>query len=241
MRCRSSARCRRRSTSGSSSASRSPGSRRARTLGNPFAGDGAFLVDARGVFMKEKKLLPEYLGLPVIVGCVERNARGRQRRRVVRSEGRARAAAPEHAQLHADAFSGARDRCLERLLPRRDGQEPHAGDVRLRQSRSATAAARAVPRLLATTANRELETVNLLVQRNIPVTFAKTAAEIINETIDPEGEEPKILKAMPVSPSAKTPRPQPATAKSKSTAADVEGAQSDAGAKAEGRTKRDGK
>ncbi|MBA2431299.1 MAG: FtsQ-type POTRA domain-containing protein, partial [Chthoniobacterales bacterium] len=31
--------------------------------------DGAFLVDARGVLMKEKKLLAEYLGLPVIVGC----------------------------------------------------------------------------------------------------------------------------------------------------------------------------
>jgi len=26
-------------------------------------------VDARGVLMKEKKLLPEYLGLPLILGC----------------------------------------------------------------------------------------------------------------------------------------------------------------------------
>ena len=42
---------------------------------------------------------------------------------------------------------------------------------------------------------RELATVNLLVQRNIPVTFAKPAAEIINDTIDPEGSEPRILKA----------------------------------------------
>ena len=47
---------------------------------------------------------------------------------------------------------------------------------------------------------RELETVNLLVQRNIPVTFAKSPAEVINETIDPEGEEPRILKAIPVNP-----------------------------------------
>ena len=36
---------------------------------DPFASDGAFLVDARGVLMKEKKLLPEYLGLPLILGC----------------------------------------------------------------------------------------------------------------------------------------------------------------------------
>ncbi len=49
----------------------------------------------------------------------------------------------------------------------------------------------------------DIETLNLLVQRNIPVTFAKPAAEIINETIDPEGEEPKILKAMPVRPLSK--------------------------------------
>ena len=32
-------------------------------VSDPFASDAAFLVDARGVLMKEKKLLPEYLGL----------------------------------------------------------------------------------------------------------------------------------------------------------------------------------
>ena len=31
-------------------------------ISDPFASDSAFLVDARGVLMKEKKLLPEYLG-----------------------------------------------------------------------------------------------------------------------------------------------------------------------------------
>ena len=93
---------------------------------DPFASDAAFLVDARGVLMKEKKLLPEYLGLPLIVGLHERIARGGQSRRIVRSESRARAVAFEHAQLHADAFSDPRDRYLERLLPARDGQESHA-------------------------------------------------------------------------------------------------------------------
>src|SRR5207244_7851345 len=38
-------------------------------IADPFASDAAFLVDARGVLMKEKKLLPEYLGLPLILGC----------------------------------------------------------------------------------------------------------------------------------------------------------------------------
>jgi hypothetical protein len=44
---------------------------------------------------------------------------------------------------------------------------------------------------------QELATVNLLVQRNIPVTFAKPAAEVINETIDP-AEEPRVMKAIPL-------------------------------------------
>ena len=50
---------------------------------------------------------------------------------------------------------------------------------------------------------RELETVNLLVQRNIPVTFTKLPSEVINDTIDPEGAEPRILKAIPVHPLGK--------------------------------------
>ena len=44
---------------------------------------------------------------------------------------------------------------------------------------------------------QELATVNLLVQRNIPVTFAKSPAEVINETIDP-AEVPRVMKAVPV-------------------------------------------
>src|SRR5436190_6403393 len=38
-------------------------------ISDPFVSDVAFLIDGRGVLMKEKKLLPEYLGLPLIVGC----------------------------------------------------------------------------------------------------------------------------------------------------------------------------
>src|SRR5207237_2447347 len=38
-------------------------------ISDPFQSEIAFLIDARGVLMKEKKLLPEYLGLPLITGC----------------------------------------------------------------------------------------------------------------------------------------------------------------------------
>ena len=47
---------------------------------------------------------------------------------------------------------------------------------------------------------------NLLVQRNIPVTFGKSPVDVINDTVDPAatrfrddtaGQGPRILKAMP--------------------------------------------
>src|SRR5260370_37498342 len=51
-------------------------------------------------------------------------------------------------------------------------------------------------------AHHELATVNLLMQRNIPVTFANSPAEMINETIKP-AESPRIMKQIPVQPSWK--------------------------------------
>jgi hypothetical protein len=55
---------------------------------------------------------------------------------------------------------------------------------------------------------QELETLNLLVQRNIPVTFTDTPTEVINATIEPP-VEPRILKAIPVHSSAKGASPPP--------------------------------
>jgi hypothetical protein len=44
---------------------------------------------------------------------------------------------------------------------------------------------------------QELGTVNLLVQRNIPLTFAERPEAVINDTIEP-AVEPRIMKAIPV-------------------------------------------
>ncbi|MGB9475073.1 MAG: hypothetical protein WCE87_08390, partial [Candidatus Udaeobacter sp.] len=44
---------------------------------------------------------------------------------------------------------------------------------------------------------QELETLNLVAQRNIPVTFTSPAAAVINDTIEP-AVEPRIMKAIPV-------------------------------------------
>jgi hypothetical protein len=51
---------------------------------------------------------------------------------------------------------------------------------------------------------QELATLNLLVQRNIPVTFAPRPVAVINDTIEP-AVEPRIMKAIPVHPSEITP------------------------------------
>jgi hypothetical protein len=44
---------------------------------------------------------------------------------------------------------------------------------------------------------QELETLNLVAQRNIPVTFTSPAADVINDTLEPP-VEPRIMKAIPL-------------------------------------------
>ncbi len=184
-------------------------------MSDPFTSEAAFLVDARGVLMKEKKLLPEYLGLPVIAGCANESL---EAGKVIESfEAKS---ALELLRLSTRSFMQTRfqireidvskgycllvtDKNHTRVTFGFDGLEAQL--QRLEQFL-----------IYSDDSRRELETVNLLVQRNIPVTFTKSPTEIINETIDPEGEEPKILKATPVHPETKT-EPVPAI-KGKSTA-----------------------
>ncbi|MBA2623656.1 MAG: FtsQ-type POTRA domain-containing protein [Chthoniobacterales bacterium] len=185
-------------------------------MSDPFASEAAFLVDARGVLMKEKKLLPEYLGLPVIAGCANESLTAGK---VVDSfEAKAEL---ELLRLSTRSFMQTRFQVREidvskgycLLVTDKNHTRVTFGfdnlDAQLQRLEQFL--------VYSDDSKRELETVNLLVQRNIPVTFAKSAAEIINETIDPEGEEPKILKATPVHPGMK-PEPAPALPKGRSTA-----------------------
>lgn len=186
---------------------------------NPFSADGAYLVDARGVLMKEKKLLPEYLGLPVIVGCAaESLAAGRT---VDSFEAKA---ALELLRLSTRSFMQTRFQVREidvskgycLIVTDKNHTRVTFGfenlDAQLQRLEQFL--------VYSDDFKREFETVNLLVQRNIPVTFAKTAAEVINETIDPDGSEPKILKATPVDPIAKKEEPA-AASKSKANASEA--------------------
>lgn len=165
-------------------------------ISDPFASDAAFLVDARGVLMKEKKLLPEYLGLPVILGC---------------------SSEPLEAGKIAESFEAKTALELLRLSARSslqtrfqireiDVSKGYCLLVTDKSNARVTFGFNDLETQLRRLAHfltycddskQELGTVNLLVQRNIPVTFADGPTTVINNTIEPV-VEPRVMKAIPV-------------------------------------------
>jgi cell division septal protein FtsQ len=171
-------------------------------ISDPFASEVAFLVDARGVLMREKKLLPEYLGLPLITGCTSESLEAGKTVESFEAK-----AALELLRLSTRSFMQTRFQIREidiskgycLVVADKNHTRVTFGfdnlDAQLERLEQFL--------VYADDSKRELSTVNLLVQRNIPVTFAKNSVEVINDTIDPEGAEPRILKAIPVHPLAK--------------------------------------
>jgi cell division septal protein FtsQ len=181
---------------------------------DPFVSDAAFLVDARGVLMKQKKLLPEYLGLPLILGC---SSESLEAGKIVESS--EAKTALELLRLSVRSFMQTRFQirdidvskgyCL--LVTDKNHTRITFGLNDLEEQ---------LQRLeqflvYCDDSKQELETVNLLVQRNIPVTFTRPPAAVINDTIEPP-VEPRILKAIPVHSSAKATAP-PSKAHSRGT------------------------
>jgi cell division septal protein FtsQ len=165
-------------------------------ISDPFVSDAAFLLDARGVLMREKKLLPEYLGLPLISGC---SSESLEAGKVVESlEAKA---ALELLRLSTRSFMQTRF-----LIREIDVSKSYCLLVTDKNHARVTLGLNDLEAQLerleqflvyCDDSKQELETVNLLVQRNIPVTFAKPPSVVINDTIDPS-MEPRILKAIPV-------------------------------------------
>ncbi|MGI9114342.1 MAG: FtsQ-type POTRA domain-containing protein [Chthoniobacterales bacterium] len=168
-------------------------------ISDPFQSDVAFLIDARGALMKEKKLLPEYLGLPLITGCTGESL---EPGKIVQSP--EAKAALELLRLSTASFMQTRFQIREIDLSKgyclsvtdKNHTRVMLGFDHLDQQ---------LERLeqflvYADDAKRDIDTVNLLVQRNIPVTFQKPPSEVINDTLDPE-ETPRVMKAIPVHPS----------------------------------------
>ena len=181
---------------------------------DPFVSDAAFLVDARGVLMKQKKLLPEYLGLPLILGC---SSESLEAGKIVESS--EAKTALELLRLSVRSFMQTRFQirdidvsksyCL--LVTDKNHTRITFGLNDLEEQ---------LQRLeqflvYCDDSKQELETVNLLVQRNIPVTFTRPPAAVINDTIEPP-VEPRILKAIPVHSQAKATAP-PSKAHSRAT------------------------
>src|SRR5205809_1993290 len=165
-------------------------------ISDPFASDTAFLVDARGVLMKQKKLLPEYLGLPLILGC---SSESLEAGKVVESlEAKT---ALELLRLSTRSFMQTRFQIREIDVSKSYCllvTDKNRARVKLGFNDLQTQLRRLEQFLVyCDDTKQELGTVNLLVQRNIPVTFAEPAAAVINDTIEP-AVEPRIMKAIPV-------------------------------------------
>ena len=166
-----------------------------KTVTDPFVSDAAFLVDARGVLMKEKKLLPEYLALPLITGCSsEALVPGKT---VDSLEAKA---ALELLRLTTTSFMQTRFQIRE--------VDVSKGYCLLVTDKNHTRAMFGFDHLevqmqrleqflvYSDDSQRQIETVNLLVARNIPVTFARPASEIISELgTEPETTETPETKA----------------------------------------------
>jgi hypothetical protein len=176
-------------------------------ISDPFASDAAFLVDARGVLMKQKKLLPEYLGLPLIVGC---STESLEAGKVVESPEpktalellRLSAASFLQMRFQIREIDVSKNYCL--LVTDKNRARVTFGFNDLQTQ------LRRLEQFLVycDDSKQELATVNLLVQRNIPVTFAEPPQSIINDTIEP-AVQPRIMKAIPVHAREKTSPPAP--------------------------------
>ena len=170
-------------------------------ISDPFVSEAAFLVDARGVLMKEKKLLPEYLGLPLISGC---SSESLEEGKVVESS--EAKTALDLLRLSTRSFMQMRFQIREIDVSKSycllvtDKNHTHV----MFGLDNLEAQLQRLEQFLVYSddSKQELDTVNLLAQRNIPVTFTKPPDAVIRDTIDPP-VEPRILKAIPVHPSAK--------------------------------------
>lgn len=161
-----------------------------RSVADPFVSDAAFLVDARGIVMKEKKLLPEYLALPLITGCAsEALAPGKA---VDSFEAKA---ALELLHLTTTSFMQTRFQIREvdvskgycLLVTDKNHTQVMFGFDRLEEQ---------MQRLeqflvYSDDSHQPIETVNLLVARNTPVTFARPDTELIEELEPEPSPEPK--------------------------------------------------
>jgi cell division septal protein FtsQ len=177
-----------------------------KAVANPFASDAAFLIDARGILMKEKKLLPDYLALPLIVGC---SSEALVPGKVVDSfEAKA---ALELLRLTTTSFMQTRFQIREIDLSK--GYcllvtDKHHAQV-LFSFENLDVQMRRLEQFLVYSddSHRGIATVNLLVARNTPVTFAQPISAVISELQPDQGP---VAPANPAELASKEANPVPA-------------------------------
>jgi hypothetical protein len=146
--------------------------------------------------MKQKKLLPEYLGLPLVLGC---SSESLEAGKVVESP--EAKTALELLRLSMRSFMQMRFQIRE-IDVSQSYYLVVTDKNRTRVTFGLNDLETQLQRLeeflvYCDKSKQELETLNLLVQRNIPVTFTDTPTAVINDTIEPP-VEPRVLKAIPV-------------------------------------------
>lgn len=151
-----------------------------KAIADPFASEAAFLVDARGILMKEKKLLPEYLALPLITGCSSESLVPGETINSFEAK-----AALELLRLTTTSFMQTRFQIREvdvskgyclLVTDKNHTQVMFGFDELDRQMQRLEQFL-----VYSDDVQRPIETVNLLVARNIPVTFAQPDSVLISE------------------------------------------------------------
>jgi hypothetical protein len=148
--------------------------------------------------MKQKKLLPEYLGLPLIVGCSGESLEAGKTLESPEAK-----TALELLRLTESSFLQTRFQIREI-----DISKSYCLTVTDKNRSRVMFALNDLEEQLrrlqvfldyCDNTKQELETLNLVAQRNIPVTFTSPASDVINDTLEPP-VEPRIMKAIPVHP-----------------------------------------
>lgn len=172
---------------------------------DPSASDKSFLIDARGIVLRSRVLLPEYYHLPIITGFETENLVPGKRVNVLEMQ-----SALELIRLNADStrfqvrnIDISKGYCLV-VTDQRHAKITFGLD---RLDRQLDRLYRCLDR--AAVDHKELQTVNLIVERNIPITFYDPEADAAAAAAIAEGAPPKPEKPAATPAPTHTP-PKPA-------------------------------
>lgn len=138
-----------------------------------FNFENAYLVDRRGILLKTKSLAPEYLGLPLIIGVDTSNCQAGQpleQDEVKAALDLIRASAEVlQGRLQIQSIDVSKGYCLVVTDKQRANITFSTDEIEWQLHRLETVLSYCDKN------NRELQTVNLMAQRNVPVTFVPPA------------------------------------------------------------------